>query len=187
MELTRVGDAELVGRCRTERIRPGQNWSSAIRATCTRSPCVSIGSPTRTPRMCFRKRSSVPTSTSASYATRARSRRGSPSSRGASPSITYARRDASSRPMSYPRLTSADEDLARLDEALVVREALATLPDHCFEVVDRFFTRDESYQRSATRSAYRPEPSPVASRVAWRSFARSSKGRKPVAEPSWSY
>ena len=28
----------------------------------------------------------------------------------------------------------------------MVREALATLPDHCFEVIDRFFTRDESYQ-----------------------------------------
>src|SRR5215208_5708069 len=39
----------------------------------------------------------------------------------------------------------ADETLARLEEAMAVREALATLPDRCQDVLDRFFTRDESY------------------------------------------
>ena len=39
----------------------------------------------------------------------------------------------------------ADESLVQLEEAMIVREALATLPDHCREVLDRFFTRDESY------------------------------------------
>ncbi len=39
-----------------------------------------------------------------------------------------------------------DETLARLDEALSVHEALAALPEHCREVLDRFFTRDESYR-----------------------------------------
>jgi RNA polymerase sigma factor (sigma-70 family) len=38
-----------------------------------------------------------------------------------------------------------DETLARLDEALTVRAALAELPGHCQEVLDRFFARDESY------------------------------------------
>jgi RNA polymerase sigma-70 factor (ECF subfamily) len=39
-----------------------------------------------------------------------------------------------------------DESLARIDEALSVHEALAGLPEHCQEILDRFFARDESYQ-----------------------------------------
>jgi len=39
----------------------------------------------------------------------------------------------------------ADDTLARLDEALSVHEALAGLPEHCREILDRFFARDESY------------------------------------------
>ena len=39
-----------------------------------------------------------------------------------------------------------DETLATLEEALAVHEALADLPEHCQEILDRFFTRDESYQ-----------------------------------------
>jgi RNA polymerase sigma factor (sigma-70 family) len=39
-----------------------------------------------------------------------------------------------------------DRTLERLDEALSVRRALATLPEHCREVLDRFFARDESYR-----------------------------------------
>lgn len=39
-----------------------------------------------------------------------------------------------------------DETLARLDEALEVREALARLSDDCRDVLDRFFARDESYR-----------------------------------------
>jgi RNA polymerase sigma factor (sigma-70 family) len=40
----------------------------------------------------------------------------------------------------------ADDEIAKLDEALVVHEALATLPDNCREILDRFFARDESYR-----------------------------------------
>jgi RNA polymerase sigma factor (sigma-70 family) len=36
--------------------------------------------------------------------------------------------------------------LADLDEAFALREALAELPEHCREVLDRFFARDESYR-----------------------------------------
>jgi RNA polymerase sigma factor (sigma-70 family) len=36
--------------------------------------------------------------------------------------------------------------LDEIDEAFAVREALTTLPDHCQEMLDRFFARDESYR-----------------------------------------
>jgi RNA polymerase sigma-70 factor (ECF subfamily) len=39
----------------------------------------------------------------------------------------------------------AQEELDRLEEALSVRAALAELPEHCSEILDRFFARDESY------------------------------------------
>jgi RNA polymerase sigma factor (sigma-70 family) len=39
-----------------------------------------------------------------------------------------------------------DDRLEELDEAFDVREALATLPEHCREILDRFFARDESYR-----------------------------------------
>jgi RNA polymerase sigma factor (sigma-70 family) len=43
--------------------------------------------------------------------------------------------------------STADETMSRLDEALSVRDALATLSRECREVVDRFFCRDESYRQ----------------------------------------
>jgi RNA polymerase sigma-70 factor (ECF subfamily) len=39
-----------------------------------------------------------------------------------------------------------DDTIATLDDALTVHEALAGLPEHCQEILDRFFARDESYQ-----------------------------------------
>jgi RNA polymerase sigma factor (sigma-70 family) len=39
-----------------------------------------------------------------------------------------------------------DDAITKLDEALVVHEALATLPENCREILDRFFARDESYR-----------------------------------------
>ena len=42
--------------------------------------------------------------------------------------------------------TGFDDRLAELDEALAVREMLATLPESCQEILDRFFARDESYK-----------------------------------------
>jgi RNA polymerase sigma factor (sigma-70 family) len=44
---------------------------------------------------------------------------------------------------------AADEVLDRLDEAVAVRAALATLDAPCREMLDRFFTRDESYRTIA--------------------------------------
>ncbi len=41
----------------------------------------------------------------------------------------------------------ADEDmLSQLEEAFDVHDALAALPEHCQEILDRFFARDESYR-----------------------------------------
>ena len=42
-----------------------------------------------------------------------------------------------------------DETLSLLDEALSVHEALGALPEHCREILDRFFARDESYRTIA--------------------------------------
>jgi RNA polymerase sigma factor (sigma-70 family) len=55
---------------------------------------------------------------------------------------------ASSRvqPEESLELEGADDTIAKLDEALMVHEALATLPDNCREILDRFFARDESYR-----------------------------------------
>jgi RNA polymerase sigma factor (sigma-70 family) len=40
----------------------------------------------------------------------------------------------------------SEETLALLDDALTVHEALAAAPEHCREILDRFFARDESYK-----------------------------------------
>jgi RNA polymerase sigma factor (sigma-70 family) len=42
-----------------------------------------------------------------------------------------------------------DDRVAELDEAFAVREALQQLPEHCREILDRFFARDESYRTIA--------------------------------------
>ena len=39
-----------------------------------------------------------------------------------------------------------DEEMATLDEAFAVHEAMAELTENCREILDRFFARDESYQ-----------------------------------------
>jgi RNA polymerase sigma-70 factor (ECF subfamily) len=43
-------------------------------------------------------------------------------------------------------LAGSEETLTLLEEALTVNEALAETPEHCREVLDRFFARDESYK-----------------------------------------
>ncbi|MFN2470935.1 MAG: RNA polymerase sigma factor [Gaiellaceae bacterium] len=42
--------------------------------------------------------------------------------------------------------TGVGDRLAELDDALDLHEALAGLPEHCQEILDRFFARDESYR-----------------------------------------
>jgi RNA polymerase sigma factor (sigma-70 family) len=62
--------------------------------------------------------------------------------------IDRLRAAARERPVEDAELEPAelDETLARLDEALAVREALAQLSESCREILDRFFARDESYR-----------------------------------------
>ena len=40
-------------------------------------------------------------------------------------------------------------DLSDVEEAFEVREALAGLPEACQDILDRFFTRDQSYKTIA--------------------------------------
>jgi RNA polymerase sigma factor (sigma-70 family) len=56
-----------------------------------------------------------------------------------------------------------EDTLGRLDEALEVREALATLPEHCREILDRFFARDESYETIGAELEI--APGTIASRI----------------------
>ena len=56
-----------------------------------------------------------------------------------------------------------DEELARIELAIGVRAALATLPDHCKEILDRFFAREQSYQQIA--SALQIPMGTIASRI----------------------
>ena len=46
-------------------------------------------------------------------------------------------------------LEVADETIVELTDAFAVHEALAELPEHCQEILDRFFARDESYRAIA--------------------------------------
>jgi len=77
-----------------------------------------------------------------------------------------------------------DETLSTLEEALAVHEALAELPEHCQEILDRFFARDESYQ--AIGAALDIPAGTIASRIS-RCLAKLREmfeGRKPTTEPS---
>ena len=56
------------------------------------------------------------------------------------------RATAREQPGDIPEPVGADDTIAQLDEALFVHDALATLPDSCQEILDRFFARDESYR-----------------------------------------
>ena len=53
--------------------------------------------------------------------------------------------------------------LDRLEDAMDVRMALATLPHNCQEILDRFFARDESYETIG--SALEIPPGTIASRI----------------------
>jgi RNA polymerase sigma factor (sigma-70 family) len=55
------------------------------------------------------------------------------------------------------------EGLRGIEDALVLREAMQALPDHCAEVLDRFFARDESYRTIG--EAMDIPPGTIASRI----------------------
>ena len=77
-----------------------------------------------------------------------------------------------------------DDTIAKLDEALMVHEALATLPDNCREILDRFFARDESYRHIG--DALDLPAGTIASRIS-RCLVKlrgELEGRKPAAAKS---
>ena len=68
------------------------------------------------------------------------------------------------QPVAEPLDEGSEHVLNEIDEAFEVREALTELPDHCQEMLDRFFARDESYR---TISAELDVPlGTIASRIA---------------------
>jgi RNA polymerase sigma-70 factor (ECF subfamily) len=78
----------------------------------------------------------------------------------------------------------APEVFDRLDEALAIRGALADLPSHCGEILDRFFCRDESYR--AIGAELDIAPGTIASRIS-RCLAKMREkleGRSQAAVPS---
>jgi RNA polymerase sigma factor (sigma-70 family) len=78
----------------------------------------------------------------------------------------------------------ADDTIAKLDEALMVNQALATLPDNCREILDRFFARDESYRHIG--DALDLPAGTIASRIS-RCLVKlrgELEGRKPAAAES---
>ena len=60
-------------------------------------------------------------------------------------------------------VAEVDERLATLEDALDIHNALATLPAHCREILDRFFARDESYK--VIGEALDLPPGTIASRI----------------------
>jgi RNA polymerase sigma factor (sigma-70 family) len=78
----------------------------------------------------------------------------------------------------------ADDTISRLDEALAVHDALATLPGHCQEILDRFFARDESYRLIG--EALDLPPGTIASRIS-RCLVKlrtQMEGRNPASDRS---
>jgi RNA polymerase sigma-70 factor (ECF subfamily) len=62
-----------------------------------------------------------------------------------------------------PEEVQADRVLERIDQALDVHCAMERLPEHCHEILDRFFTRDESYRTIG--EALQIPPGTIASRI----------------------
>jgi RNA polymerase sigma-70 factor (ECF subfamily) len=60
--------------------------------------------------------------------------------------IDSVARSKREQPAAEPIEDGVAADLDEIDEAFAVREALATLSDACQEILDRFFTRDQSYR-----------------------------------------
>ena len=71
---------------------------------------------------------------------------------------------AKEQPAAEVAIEEAGPGLDDIDEAFALRDALSTLPDSCQDILDRFFTRDESY-RTISRELDLPAGT-IASRIA---------------------
>jgi RNA polymerase sigma factor (sigma-70 family) len=93
-----------------------------------------------------------------------------------------SREQLGEEPLQEP--VDVDDTIARLDDALAVHEALANLPGHCREILDRFFARDESYRLIG--EALDLPPGTIASRIS-RCLVKlraEMEGRNPAANAS---
>ncbi|HEX9350649.1 MAG TPA: sigma-70 family RNA polymerase sigma factor [Gaiellaceae bacterium] len=83
-----------------------------------------------------------------------------------------------------PEPRDVDDTITRLDEALVVHEALDLLSDDCREILDRFFAQDESYR--GIGEALDLPPGTIASRISrcLVKLRRELEGRNPAAVES---
>jgi RNA polymerase sigma factor (sigma-70 family) len=94
--------------------------------------------------------------------------------------IDRLRASARETPAEDVEPAGVDDTIAELDEAFTVREALREAPEHCREVLDRFFCRDESY--ATIGAALDLPPGTIASRIS-RCLAGLRKfleGKKPA-------
>ena len=73
---------------------------------------------------------------------------------------TGAREDLTDELEDQPAAADATRTI---EDALVLREAMKALPEHCTEILDRFFARDESYRTIA--AAIDIPPGTIASRI----------------------
>ena len=78
--------------------------------------------------------------------------------------VDRLRSGAREQPMDEPiDPGETDDAIETLDEALAVHEGLKSLPEHCGEILDRFFARDESYRTIG--EALELPPGTIASRI----------------------
>jgi RNA polymerase sigma-70 factor (ECF subfamily) len=90
-------------------------------------------------------------------------------------------RSGREQPAGEPESDEGRDETAEIDEAFAVRAAVATLPEACQDILDRFFARDQSYR---TISSELDLPSgTIASRIArcLRKLREQLEGR---SEPS---
>ena len=66
-------------------------------------------------------------------------------------------------PVEELEIKEADESVERLDQALTVWVALAHLPEACRDILDRFFSRDQSYETIGRELSI--APGTIASRI----------------------
>jgi RNA polymerase sigma-70 factor (ECF subfamily) len=95
-----------------------------------------------------------------------------------------SRREATAPDDSAFEPAGLDEELERLDEALDVRNALDRLGGDCQEILDRFFTQDESYKTIG--EALDLPSGTIASRISrcLTKLKDTMEGRKPRLTPS---
>jgi RNA polymerase sigma-70 factor (ECF subfamily) len=81
-------------------------------------------------------------------------------------------------------LEGTSDELDGIDEALMVHEAMKQLPEHCAEILDRFFARDESYR--VIGEALDIPPGTIASRISrcLRKLRGQLEGRNSRFDPS---